>query len=182
MRARPVSIFAACHPLKSRRQTKSRGRDRRAASRASRRRRPSKPTPEHPVSAKAAGSLFRVGEARRSRRATLLRRAVRRAGFRPCRRCASRAPRPPMGGESLTDSLTALLTKPEERSDRAKAILSRQPLMATHPIVAGTHADVRAASPRASGKKRRRASRSRSSPSTSRRATSRRPSPSSSKA
>ena len=47
-------------------------------------------------------------------------------------------PRPPMGGESLTDSLTALLTKPEERSDRARDILARQPLMAAHPIVAGT--------------------------------------------
>ncbi|HEX5418898.1 MAG TPA: excinuclease ABC subunit UvrB, partial [Gammaproteobacteria bacterium] len=42
-----------------------------------------------------------------------------------------------MGNESLTDSLTALLTKPAERSERAKAILSRQPLMATHPIVSG---------------------------------------------
>ncbi|MFT3730090.1 MAG: excinuclease ABC subunit UvrB [Hyphomicrobium sp.] len=46
-------------------------------------------------------------------------------------------PRPPMGSESLTDSLTALLTKPEERTDRAREILSRQPLMATHPIVSG---------------------------------------------
>ncbi len=48
------------------------------------------------------------------------------------------APRPPMSGESLTGMLNALLTKPEERSDSAKAILARQPLMATHPIVAGT--------------------------------------------
>ncbi|CCB64198.1 excinuclease ABC, subunit B [Hyphomicrobium sp. MC1] len=46
-------------------------------------------------------------------------------------------PRPPMGSESLTDSLTALLTKPEERTDRAREILARQPLMATHPIVSG---------------------------------------------
>ncbi|MBN9290376.1 MAG: excinuclease ABC subunit UvrB, partial [Hyphomicrobium denitrificans] len=46
-------------------------------------------------------------------------------------------PRPPMGGESLTDSLTALLTRPDERSERAKEILSRQPLMASHPIVSG---------------------------------------------
>ncbi len=43
-----------------------------------------------------------------------------------------------MSGESLTGMLNALLTKPEERSDSAKAILARQPLMATHPIVAGT--------------------------------------------
>ena len=48
------------------------------------------------------------------------------------------APRPPMGGESLTDMLNALLTKPEERSDKANAVLARQPLMASHPIVAGT--------------------------------------------
>ncbi len=48
------------------------------------------------------------------------------------------APRPPMGGESLTDTLTALLTKPEERSEKAKALIARQPLMAEHPIVAGT--------------------------------------------
>jgi excinuclease ABC subunit B len=48
------------------------------------------------------------------------------------------APRPPMAGESLSDTLNALLTKPEERSDRAKALIARQPLMATHPIVAGT--------------------------------------------
>jgi excinuclease ABC subunit B len=48
------------------------------------------------------------------------------------------APRPMMGGETLTDSLNALLTKPEERSERAKELIARQPLMATHPIVAGT--------------------------------------------
>lgn len=48
------------------------------------------------------------------------------------------APRPPMPGESLTDTLTALLTKPEERSEKAKALIARQPLMAMHPIVAGT--------------------------------------------
>ena len=42
-----------------------------------------------------------------------------------------------MGGESLTDSLNALLTKPTERTDRAKSILARQPLMAAHPIVSG---------------------------------------------
>ena len=46
-------------------------------------------------------------------------------------------PRPPMSGESLTATLTALLTKPEERSDKAKEVLARQPLMAEHPIVSG---------------------------------------------
>ncbi|MDX2202743.1 MAG: excinuclease ABC subunit UvrB, partial [Hyphomicrobiaceae bacterium] len=50
----------------------------------------------------------------------------------------SSGPRPPMGGESLSDSLNALLAKPAERSDRAMALLARQPLMASHPIVAGT--------------------------------------------
>ncbi len=47
------------------------------------------------------------------------------------------APRAPIGGESLTDSLTALLTKPGERSERAKQLLARQPLLASHPIVSG---------------------------------------------
>jgi excinuclease ABC subunit B len=48
-------------------------------------------------------------------------------------------PLPPRGGgESISDSLNALLAKPSERSERAKEILSRQPLLATHPIVAGT--------------------------------------------
>ncbi|HEY6631910.1 MAG TPA: excinuclease ABC subunit UvrB [Rhizobiaceae bacterium] len=42
-----------------------------------------------------------------------------------------------MGSETLTDSLTALLTKPHERSERAKELLARQPLMASHPIVSG---------------------------------------------
>ncbi len=50
-------------------------------------------------------------------------------------------PRPPMGGEGLTDSLNALLAKPSERSETAKALLARQPLIATHPIVAGTARD-----------------------------------------
>src|SRR5690606_11766562 len=42
------------------------------------------------------------------------------------------------GGENISDSLNALLAKPHERTDRAKEILARQPLMANHPIVAGT--------------------------------------------
>ena len=54
-------------------------------------------------------------------------------------------PRPPMGGESLTENLTALLTKPHDRSERANELLSRQPLMATHPLVAGTTADIHTA-------------------------------------
>ena len=47
-------------------------------------------------------------------------------------------PRPPMGGEALSATLDALLARPHERSEAAKATLSRQPLMASHPIVAGT--------------------------------------------
>ncbi len=47
-------------------------------------------------------------------------------------------PRPPRGDESLTATLDALLAKPDERSDTAKAVLARQPMIATHPLVAGT--------------------------------------------
>ncbi len=47
-------------------------------------------------------------------------------------------PLPPRAGDSsISDALNALLAKPAERSDRAKEILARQPMMAAHPIVAG---------------------------------------------
>ena len=47
-------------------------------------------------------------------------------------------PLPPRAGDSsISDMLNALLAKPDERSDRAKEILLRQPMMASHPIVAG---------------------------------------------
>ena len=48
-------------------------------------------------------------------------------------------PLPPRGavGESLGDSLTAILTRPHERTDRAKEILARQPMIAQHPLVSG---------------------------------------------
>ena len=47
-------------------------------------------------------------------------------------------PRPAIGpGESISDTLTALLAKPSERGPRAKELLARQPMMASHPIVAG---------------------------------------------
>ncbi len=39
---------------------------------------------------------------------------------------------------SPSAGLNALLAKPEERSDRAKELLARQPMMASHPLVAGT--------------------------------------------
>ncbi|MFM7084798.1 MAG: excinuclease ABC subunit UvrB [Hyphomicrobium sp.] len=38
---------------------------------------------------------------------------------------------------SLSDSLNALLAKPAERSQTAKDLLARQPMLASHPIVAG---------------------------------------------
>jgi excinuclease ABC subunit B len=41
-------------------------------------------------------------------------------------------------GGSISDALNALLAKPHERSPRAKEILARQPMLAAHPIVAGT--------------------------------------------
>ena len=39
---------------------------------------------------------------------------------------------------SPSAGLNALLAKPEERSDRAKELLSLQPMIASHPLVAGT--------------------------------------------
>jgi len=48
-------------------------------------------------------------------------------------------PLPPRAaaGESLGDSLNAILTRPHERTDRAKEILARQPMIAQHPLVSG---------------------------------------------
>ncbi|MGE3914899.1 MAG: excinuclease ABC subunit UvrB [Hyphomicrobiaceae bacterium] len=39
---------------------------------------------------------------------------------------------------SPSAGLNALLAKPDERSERAKELIARQPMMATHPLVAGT--------------------------------------------
>ncbi len=39
---------------------------------------------------------------------------------------------------SPSAGLNALLAKPDERSDRARELLARQPMMASHPLVAGT--------------------------------------------
>ena len=49
-------------------------------------------------------------------------------------------PLPPRAaaGESLGDSLAAILTRPAERSDKAKDILARQPMIASHPLVSGS--------------------------------------------
>ncbi len=47
-------------------------------------------------------------------------------------------PLPPRAGDSsISDALNALLAKPAERGARAKEILARQPMLASHPIVAG---------------------------------------------
>ena len=47
-------------------------------------------------------------------------------------------PRPPRGEESITASLNAILTRPEARGDKERDILARQPMIAAHPLVAGT--------------------------------------------
>ena len=48
-------------------------------------------------------------------------------------------PLPPRAflGESLGDSLNAILARPHERSEKAKEILARQPMIASHPLVSG---------------------------------------------
>ena len=40
--------------------------------------------------------------------------------------------------ESMSASLNALLAKPHERSERARAVLAEQPMMAAHPLVSGS--------------------------------------------
>ena len=50
-------------------------------------------------------------------------------------------PRPLASAASTTAYLEALLAKPQERSETARQILAQQPLMATHPIVAGSAAE-----------------------------------------
>ncbi|MFZ4805985.1 MAG: excinuclease ABC subunit UvrB [Hyphomicrobiaceae bacterium] len=46
-------------------------------------------------------------------------------------------PRPPRGGESITATLDALLARPEARTETARAVLARQPMIASHPLVSG---------------------------------------------
>jgi excinuclease ABC subunit B len=47
-------------------------------------------------------------------------------------------PRPPIGKGSMSDTLNALLAKPDERTDGAKEILNHQPMLASHPLVSGS--------------------------------------------
>jgi len=47
-------------------------------------------------------------------------------------------PLPPRGGEDISASLNALLARPDQRSATAQELLNRQPMIATHPLVAGT--------------------------------------------
>ena len=54
----------------------------------------------------------------------------------PALRMAGGLPRP--DGESIGASLQAMLSRPDERSDEAKSLLARQPMIASHPLVAGT--------------------------------------------
>jgi excinuclease ABC subunit B len=46
-------------------------------------------------------------------------------------------PRPPIGG-SLSASLDAILARPAERSEAARAALASQPMIASHPLVSGS--------------------------------------------
>ncbi|MGF1648940.1 MAG: DEAD/DEAH box helicase family protein, partial [Hyphomicrobiaceae bacterium] len=46
-------------------------------------------------------------------------------------------PRPPIGTASLTASLDAILSRPEQRSENARQILAAQPMIASHPLVSG---------------------------------------------
>ncbi len=69
------------------------------------------------------------------------------AGLEPWKRGAAMGPRQASAqakaaagtsGNSASAMLDALLAKPEERSEQAKALLKSQPMIAAHPIVAGT--------------------------------------------
>ncbi|MDX2308202.1 MAG: excinuclease ABC subunit UvrB [Hyphomicrobium sp.] len=58
----------------------------------------------------------------------------------PALRSTGGLPRPEPGA-GPSEMLSALLAKPHERSARANEILARQPMLASHPIVAGTALD-----------------------------------------
>ena len=47
-------------------------------------------------------------------------------------------PLPGPSGSELSATLDALLARPEQRSEKARALLLRQPMIAEHPLVAGT--------------------------------------------
>ncbi|HEX4892752.1 MAG TPA: excinuclease ABC subunit UvrB [Hyphomicrobiaceae bacterium] len=51
---------------------------------------------------------------------------------------ALRSTKPRPEDFSPSAALNALLARPEERSDRARELIARQPMMASHPLVAGT--------------------------------------------
>ena len=48
------------------------------------------------------------------------------------------APIPGRGIDGMTATLDALLARPEQRNDNANAVLAQQPMLATHPLVAGS--------------------------------------------
>jgi excinuclease ABC subunit B len=47
-------------------------------------------------------------------------------------------PRPPRGTDDISAALNAILARPEQRTPAAQDILNRQPMIASHPLVAGT--------------------------------------------
>ena len=53
----------------------------------------------------------------------------------------NQALRPTSGTGSLTAFLDVLLAKPEDRGQREQEILKQQPMMAAHPVVAGSEID-----------------------------------------
>ena len=83
----------------------------------------------------AAGPLGELGPAYFAEQARLEAEGARK----PLPALRQQGPLPPRAaaGESLGDSLNAILTRPHERTDRAKEILARQPMIASHPLVSG---------------------------------------------
>jgi excinuclease ABC subunit B len=60
-----------------------------------------------------------------------------RAGLSTLPALRNTAP-PARSVESMTASLNAILARPHERSERARAVLAEQPMIATHPLVSGS--------------------------------------------
>ena len=60
-----------------------------------------------------------------------------RATGRPTLPALRQAGQPSRSISDMTASLNALLARPHERSERARAVLAQQPMLATHPLVSG---------------------------------------------
>jgi excinuclease ABC subunit B len=65
---------------------------------------------------------------------------VERERAKPLPALRGGGPLPPRAGDSsdITGTLDALLARPESRSEKARALLLRQPMIAEHPLVSGT--------------------------------------------